>query len=294
MELRHLRYFLRVAEERHFGRAALRLGISQPPLSQQIRALEEELGVVLFERTSRRVQLTEAGRLFLPEAQRTIEQADRAAATARRAQRGEMGELRLGFTASAPFVPAISEALFAFRGAFPDVQLNLSELPRDDQIERLRDRRLDCGIVRGIEPPALPGSLLATPLLEEALMIAMRTDHPLAGKAGAVDMAQLRDEAWVLYEPHLGAGFNEHLLDLCRGAGFLPEVTQEAVSLASLLGLVVAGFGLTVLAQSLTTLHPDRIAYRPIAQVNAVTRLWLVRPRDMTPACGNFVRIIGA
>ena len=128
MELRHLRYFIAVAEELHFGRAAQVLGISQPPLSQQIQALEQELGARLFERTNRRVALSEAGRLFLEEARRVLAQVDKAADVARRAQLGELGELKIGFTSSAPFNSSIPQAIFAFRQAFPAVHLDLKEM----------------------------------------------------------------------------------------------------------------------------------------------------------------------
>lgn len=292
MELRRLRYFVHVAEELHFGRAAARLGMSQPPLSQQIGLLERELGVALFDRTSRRVRLTEAGRLFLPEALRAVQQADHAFLTARRAQRGEVGKLEIGHSSSAPFVPVVANALFRFRETYSDVQLHLSELSRDDQIAQLRERRLDCGMVRGIDPLLLPADLVATMLLEEPLLVAMRRDHPMMQCPGPLTIARLRDEPFVLYETHRGAGFNEHLYALCRNAGFAPQVVQEASGLATLLGLVAAGFGLTVLSHSLATLHIDQLCYRRIEQADAVSRLWLVHPRDMTPACTNFVDII--
>jgi DNA-binding transcriptional LysR family regulator len=171
MDLRHLRYFIRVAEEMHFGRAALRLGISQPPLSQQIRALEEELGVRLFDRTSRRVRLTEAGRLFEPEARRTLEQAERATQVARRSLRGEIGQLRLGFTTSGPFVPQVANALYHFRQRYPDVELTLRELARDEQIAGVHNQELDIGIIRDFEPPSLPDTMTAHRLLTEDMVL---------------------------------------------------------------------------------------------------------------------------
>jgi len=293
MELRHLRYFVRVAEELHFGRAARMLGISQPPLSQQIRALEDELDVRLFDRTSRRVALTEAGRVFLPQAHRVLEQADLAIQAAQRAERGEAGILAIGFTASAPFVPIIATTLFAFRRACPQVHLNLSEIPLDVQIAGLADRRIDVGIMRGFHPPALPDGLIATVLLQEPLMIAVRPDHPLAGSGEALTIADLAGHPFVLYERSFGAGFNEHLMLLCRAAGFEPHVVQEASGLATLLGLVAAGFGLTVIAKSLSALHPDNVVYRPIRQEDAISRLWLVHHAAMSPACARFIAAFG-
>lgn len=292
MELRHLRYFIRVAEELHFGRAATQLGISQPPLSQQIRALEDELGVKLFDRTSRRVSLTEAGRFFLPQAQQALQQADYAIQTARRAQRGDIGTLTIGFAASAPFVPSIATALFQFRQSCPEVLLNLNEAHPDEQIEGLIARKIDIGIMRSMPPPALPGDLASTILLEEPLLVAMRPDHCLAHRDAPLTIADLAEEALVLYERSIGAGFNEHLTAMCRNAGFEPRVVQEVSGLATLLGLVAAGFGVTVLARSLTALHPDNVVYRNIAQDDAISRLWLVHHRTVSPTSSRFIEIL--
>jgi DNA-binding transcriptional LysR family regulator len=292
MELRHLRYFVRVAEELHFGRAAALLGISQPPLSQQIRALEEELGLALFERTSRKVKLTEPGRLFLVEARRTLDQASRAIEVARRARQGEMGELSIGFTASVPFVPEVATALFRFRETNPSVHLQLDELSRDAQIAALDERRLDLGFVRSAGEPVLPPGLVATAFVEEDMLVAMRTDHALAQIDAKVSIAALAQEPFILYERSLGVGFNEHLFGLFREAGFEPRIVQEASGPTTLLGLVAAGFGVTVIARSLSTLHLDNVTYREIDCPAAVSRLWIVRHDLMSPACRSLVRLI--
>jgi len=292
MELRHLRYFIRVAEELHFGRAAQRLGISQPPLSQQIRALEEELGLFLFDRTSRRVELTEAGRLFLVEARRTLEQADRAVQVARRAQRGELGELAIGFTASAPFAPAISRALFDFRQAYPEVHLTLSEMGRARQIEATLKHRLDIGFLRGLELPALPAELIATALFVEPLLVAMRADHPLAREGGPLSVQDIASERLVIYERDPGAGFNEQVEMLWRRAGHELRIAQETRELSTLLGLVSAGLGISVVSRSLSALHTDNVVYRPLADPSAQSRMWLIRHHSATTACRNFVAIV--
>lgn len=291
MDLRHLRYFLCVAEEMHFGRAALRLGISQPPLSQQIRALEAELGVRLFDRTSRRVRLTQAGKLFEPEARQTLAQAERAAQTARMAQQGVIGHLGLGFTSSGPFVPRIARALYRFREMHPDVEMTLQELPRDEQIARVEHRQLDLGIVRGFEAPALPPGLSSLCLLNESMVLAMREDHPLARREAAPGIADLAGQPLVVYGAANGAGFNEHFFALCREAGFMPNVAHEAHGLGTLLGLVAAGFGTTVLAQSLARLHVDNLIYRPFA-TPVTSRLWLVQGTDLSPTAQTFKDIV--
>ncbi|MGH8484300.1 MAG: LysR family transcriptional regulator, partial [Pseudomonas sp.] len=177
MELRHLRYFIAVAQELHFGRAAELLGISQPPLSQQIQALEQEVGARLFERTNRRVELSEAGRLFLQEARLVLAQVDKAADVARRAQLGELGELKIGFTSSAPFNSSISAAIYAFRQRFPAVHLNLNEMSSQAVADALLDESIEVGLMR---PLALPETLVATELLREPLVAIINATHPLA------------------------------------------------------------------------------------------------------------------
>ena len=293
MDLRHLRYFLSVAEERHFGRAAQRLGISQPPLSYQIRALEDELGVRLFERTSRRVRLTDAGRLFLPEAERTLAQAERAAEVARLAHLGELGRLSMGFTASAPFVPRIANALYAFRQSHPQVKLELQELARDAQIALVDHGQLDIGIVRAFGRPDLPRGLNAECLLEEEMGLAMREDHPLARQERAPSIADLAGVPLVMYGAAGGAGFNEHFFELCEEAGFQPQIALEVSSFATLLGLAAAGFGATLLSQTLARLHVDNLVFRPMA--NAVTtRLWIIYKDELpTPARLFMEKVIG-
>ncbi len=291
MELRHLRYFLCVAEEMHFGRAALRLGISQPPLSQQIRALEEELGVRLFERTSRRVRLTEAGHLFEPEARATLTQAERAIEIARRAERGELGKLALGFTVSGPFAAPVAGALYQFRQQHPQVDLSLHEMGRDAQIEAVRSGQIDMGIVRDFLPPPLPAGMVAHCLVTEDMVLALREDHPLALRPEPPRIADLAEEPMIFYAPANGVGFTDHFLTLCEAAGFAPRVAHEADSLAALLGLVAAGFGGTVLARSLARLQVDRVVHRPF-DVPIVSSLWLIHPERLSPTGRAFRALI--
>lgn len=286
MDLRHLRYFVCVAEEMHFGRAAQRLGISQPPLSQQIRALEDELGVRLFERTSRRVSLSEAGRMFLPEAREVLAKVDHAAQVARLTQQGELGRLRLAFTASVPFVPRIADALYAFRQAHPRVELKLHELGRDEQIARVESGELDIGIVRGFDPPLLPGGMVSKCLLEEEMLIAVRKDHPLA-QHEVVAIPDLAGVSLVVYASTRSADFNAHFFALCEEAGFRPNVALEVASFATLLGLVAAGFGATILARSLARLQVENLVLRPLSS-DVTSRLWMVHKQDLPPIAQAF------
>jgi len=291
MDLRHLRYFLCVAQEMHFGRAALRLGISQPPLSQQIRALEEELGVRLFDRTSRRVRLTQAGRLFEPEARQTLAQADRAAQIARMAGRAEIGQLGLALTTSGPFVPPVARALYRFRQTHPGVELTLREQGRDEQVESVRARQLDVGILRDYEAPVLPDGMVSHCLLREEMLLALRSDHWLARRDAPPGISDLREEPLVLYGGSSGAGFTDHFLALCTGAGFMPKIAHETRSLATLLGLVAAGFGPTILARSMARLHVDNVINRAF-DTPVMSALWLVHHVDLSPTGQAFVDML--
>jgi DNA-binding transcriptional LysR family regulator len=289
MELRHLRYFVCVADELHFGRAARRLGISQPPLSQQIRALEEELGLELFDRTSRRVELTDAGRIFLTEAQLTLEQATHAMSVARRVQSGEAGELSIGFAPSVPFVPVFASALVQFRQSYPAVLLTLAELNRDEQIAGVVDRRIDLGFIRGFEQPQLPKSLSTNQVIEESLVVVLHDQNPLALQNRPLRITDIADLPIVLYHQAMGAGFNDHLALLFKREGRPFRVAQDVTGLASLLGLVAAGVGVSVLAQSLAALRADHLVYRPLDEPDAITRLWLVRRHKLSVTGQRFV-----
>lgn len=175
IELRHLRYFVAVAEELHFGRAAARLNISQPPLSQQIQALELQVGARLLARTNRSVALTAAGRQFLADSRQILSQVDEAAARAERLHHGETGELRLGFTSSAPFIRAISQTLSSFRRLSPDVHIQTREINTREQIVPLSEGSLDLGLMRNTQ---LPDTLAWQRVLREPLLAMIHRDHP--------------------------------------------------------------------------------------------------------------------
>lgn len=206
MELRHLRYFVRVASELHFGRAAEQLGISQPPLSQQIRQLETELGVQLFERSSRKVRLTVAGRLFLDEAKATLERADHAINVTRRAASGEIGELSIGLSASSLFTPIFSEAVADFRRLHPEVHLGLFERSLAAQREGVAGGTLDIGLIRSGRRPILPADLEAVAIAVDRMYVAMPATHRLAHTADPIDVAELGGEPMVHY-PSIAKAF---------------------------------------------------------------------------------------
>ncbi|MDB6144093.1 MAG: LysR family transcriptional regulator [Pseudomonas sp.] len=291
MELRHLRYFIAVAEELHFGKAALALGISQPPLSQQIQALEHELGARLFERTNRRVELSEAGRLFLDEARLVLAQVDKAADVARRAQLGQLGELKIGFTASAPFTSSIPQAIYAFRQAFPAVHLALQEMSSKEVAEALVDGSVQVGIMR---PLPLPESLVAVELFREPLVAIIRAEHPLAaGSEKGLHLSQLAAEPFVFFPRTYGSGLYAQLLSLARQAGFSPLITQEAGEAMTIIGLVAAGLGVTVLPASYQRMRIDGVVYRTLLDEEANTAVWLVqRENQHSPMAKAFVALL--
>lgn len=280
MELRHLRYFVTLADELHFGRAALRLGISQPPLSQQIKALEEELGAQLLERTNRRVALTQAGRMFLHEARTALAQAERAVQVARRVQRGELGELRIGMFPSAPLIPIVGRSILALRRGYPDVQLTLNEFESGQQIQALTEGREHIAIIRGATVPTLPVEILATELLREPLVVVMRADHPLARRRGKVAMASLSEEPFVFYGSRMGSALPSQVLALCQAAGFQPRISQIANANSTILALVAVGMGIAIIPEAMSRLRHGSVVTRAIMDPTPITSVWILRRRD--------------
>ncbi|MCY1504091.1 HTH-type transcriptional regulator BenM [compost metagenome] len=291
MELRHLRYFIAVAEELHFGRAAGQLGISQPPLSQQIQALEEEIGARLLDRTNRRVALTAAGRLFLDEARAILQQVDKAVLLARRAHQGEIGELKIGFTASAPFTSSIPRSILAFRQACPEVHLDLQEMSSAQVVQALQDERVQVGVIR---PIALPDSLEAVELFSEPLVAVLRADHPLVPQsADGLSIAALAGEPFVFFPRSYGTGLYDNLMELARQAGFTPAIAQEAGEAMTIIGLVAAGMGVSMLPASFRRTRVDGVVYRTLSDPGATTSVWLVRRRDeRSPLVQSFVDLV--
>ncbi len=291
MELRHLRYFVAVAEELHFGRAADLLGISQPPLSQQIQALEQELGVRLFERSNRHVALTDAGRLFLEETRQTLAQVSKSVDVVRRAEQGEIGELQIGFTASAPFVSIIPRAVFAFRQAFPAVHLDLQEMTSSQVCQALMEKKLQIGMIRPLE---LPGELDAVELLREPLVALLHAGHPLAGEQdGGLALAELADQPFVFFPRSYGTGLYAQLFSLARQAGFTPRITQEAHEALTIIGLVAAGLGVSVLPASFRRIRIDGVVFRTLTDTDATTAVWLVKRRqERSPLAQAFIDLL--
>src|SRR5829696_8369374 len=231
MELRHLRYFVVVAEELHFGRAAERLHIAQPPLSRQIRDLERELGTPLFERVPRGVELTAAGRAFLPEARLTLAQAERAQRTAQRAARGESGRLRVGFVEAATYSGILPEVLGFFRMHLPNIGLSLFEMDALQQAEALHDGRIDLGILHSA-PADAERWLRAEPVYADPLVAAVPDTHRVAPNASPrrrrIALDELAADPFVLFPRPTAPVLYDDVIARCRAAGFSPRVAQEA------------------------------------------------------------------
>ena len=288
MELRHLRYFVAVAEELHFGRAAKRLHIVQPTLSAQIARLEEELGVPLLYRTKRKVELTEAGKAFLREARQTLEQSERAAREARRAASGQTGRLAVGLVGSATY-SVLTEVMSIYRERFPDVQLAPREMNTVDQIEALREGSIQIGFLR-------PSSDYDTEDLEfevfirEPIMAVLPKDHRISAMK-VVPLKALAGEPFVTADPEREPGFHEQVMHACQAAGFTPKVVQEVTEMQVGLGLGAASTELVgLLPASVRNLRTTGVVFKRLAKPVPEMTLYIAwHPDDLSPAASAFL-----
>jgi DNA-binding transcriptional LysR family regulator len=294
VELRQFRYFVAVAEELHFSRAALRLHIGQPPLSLQIQAIERELGVTLFNRNRRKVELTEAGALFLIEARAALVQAARAVETAKRAARGEVGTLRVSFTTSAPLTRVFTRTVRAFRRALPDVHLELRIQTSQRILDQLLLGHVDLGLIRPAASHPIPTGIAAIPVVEDRLLLVLPADHPLTKRKGPLPLAALQAERFVLRQRGTGAGYYEQVLQICAQAGFAPNVVQEATEPPTILGMVAAGIGVSIAPASLQAIHVEDVVWRELALGReAVSSILLVlNTRQENSLRSQFVEIM--
>lgn len=265
MEFRHLRTFVRVAEELHFGRAAEQLHIAQSAISQHIRLLEADVGVRLLDRSRHRVRLTEAGRVFLPEAQRTLAQAAAAARAARAAGTGAIGQLEFGFVDNAIW-STLGTVLRVFHERYPGITLRLHQTDRVALVEGIAEGGLDVALV----PAPLPAPAEAVPviasevLVEAPFLVALPQGHPLAVHP-KLALALLANEPFVLFPPQMRTRLGEIVLSACADAGFTPRIVQEARQVHTLLALVAAGFGVTLVPEWVPAIQAADVVYRPVA-----------------------------
>ncbi len=289
MELRHIRYFLAVAREGNFTRAAAGLGIGQPPLSLQIKDLEQEVGALLFRRVAHGAELTPAGQAFLAVVSGMPELAERGVRHARRAARGETGVLRVGFTASAAFNAVVPGTLRVFRRAYPGVELMLEEANTTRLTTGLDDGTLDIAFLR---PEGDGGSDLQLRLLsEEPMMLALPTGHAMIGE-DEVDLAWLAKDPFILFPRSIGPTLYDTIVGACRKAGFEPHVEQFAPQISSIVNLVAAELGVSMVPASMSQLHIVGVVFREIKDQKPTARLALAyRKGDTSNLVRNFVTI---
>src|SRR5579872_564664 len=287
MELRHLRYYSALAEELHFGRAAKRLGIAQPALSQQIRQLEQELGVELVLRGNRRVRLTSAGTVFLDRARTTLEQASEAVRLAQQAGRGEIGHIAVGVVTSALY-GIFPDVARVFRQRYKDVHLTLHELTLVDQTQALRAGRIQVSFLR---PPLEDPELSMRTIHEEPWLVALPSTHRLT-KSARVPLRSLAGHPFILFPRELASGLYDQIIAMCQHAGFSPKVVQEA-QMQTIVSLVAAGIGIALVPASLENLRRRGVSYRPLKGATPKVQLAVVwRKDDTSPLLRSFLAVV--
>jgi DNA-binding transcriptional LysR family regulator len=295
MELRSLRYFTVTAEESHITRAAERLDMQQPPLSRQIKALEQELGVQLFRRKARGVELTDAGNTLLHASRDILARVQRAIEATQRTARGQQGQIRIGAAPTAPFNSFVPRVIRAFREAFPGVTLTLEESLSSDLFQRLRDDQIDIAFYRSA--PADAAGLKLEPLLHEPMIMAVPKDNRLAksGRRSGLALRAFANETFIVYGRRLGPGLYDATIAACHEAGFSPMLGQEAPRIVSTLNLVAAGLGVAMVPASLQHMRVDGVRYcalRGPVQPKALLSL-ASRRGDPSAAVKQFLKLVG-
>lgn len=282
MQFRLMRHFITVAEELHMHRAAERLNMAQPALSQQIKTLEERLGVTLFHRANRRLTLTPAGAAFLEKSKIALQMVDQAILDARQTARGEQGILNLGCVSSAILDGKLPAVLREIHTQWPNISLSLTTGNVQTLYTALQSNQLDVAIIRA-PIPLLPETLQSQPFTSEKTVLALPRQHPLSGSA-ALTLASLVEDKWITLRDPEGIGLEQYFYDACRHAGFLPKVAQYATEVSTVISLVSAGFGIALLPASATAVHLDNVVYIDIIDRLAETELCLVRHRIVRSA----------
>ena len=287
VELRHLRYFVTVAQVLHFGRAAEQLGITQPVLSDQIRRLEALLGVQLLHRTKRVVQLTEPGRIFLADAMRLLAQADAAVATVQRAARGAVGKLAIGYTGPALYT-VLPEIVRTFRDRYPEVELTLHENCTPEQASALLADEIQVAFLH----PPLDGPIQMQEVLCESMVVVLPEHHRLADHS-KVSIKDLAHESFILFPRTVGPYLYSRILSLCAQAGFSPKVVQEVTPQPTMIGLVAAGIGIAFVSASLQSISRPGVVYRPLQEEAPVLKLAIAWKEDArSPVLNNFLQVV--
>lgn len=286
-DLKHLAYFVAVAEELHFGRAARRVGIAQPPLSQQIQRLEQRLGVSLLHRSRRHVALTEAGVTFLAGARELLAQAVRLQEAVQEGEPGTVGTIRMGFVGSAAH-EVLPLLVRRFREHYPDVAVIPAEASTTEQVEAIRSGALDAGLVR---LPVEDAGIATLRLLEEPLVVAVPDFHPLTRRK-RIPLAALAGESFVLWGRRVNPLFHDEVVNACHDAGFSPNVVQEAGEMPTIVSMVAAGIGVSLVPASMERVRSDGVAYRPVQGRSVRIALALVwRAEHPSALVQNFVAV---
>ncbi len=291
MDLRHLRYFVAVAEERHFTRAAERLGIKQPPLSLAIRQLEQEIGTLLLHRLTRGVELTDAGAVLLENALRILDQVERTKEDVQSRARGETGHIHVGFAGATYFQPWVPKIIRNFRKLYPNVQLWPVQSNTPDLVERLRTGSVDVAFVR---PPVSDSEGIAVqPLVDEPMLIVLPTAHSLARRS-KIPLAALAKETWILAPRSIGPGLYDSIIASCQRAGFSPRLGQEAPQIPSIVYLVAAGFGVSIVPQSIGQIRANSVSYVGVEGEAPSAPIGLAyRRNNRSTTVRNFVALAG-
>ncbi|KQQ59608.1 LysR family transcriptional regulator [Rhizobium sp. Leaf311] len=286
-ELRHLRYFIAVVEERNFERAAARLGIAQPGLSQQIIGLESIVGLPLLDRSRRSVNLTPTGQALYEDAVKIVAQADATLAQLKRVGRGETGRITISYVASAAYSGVLTESLTSFRRGLPDVELQLVEMEMRQQLQRIKDGEVDFGYIR---PPApIPSELNSTVVLREPLVVALASGHNLAAKK-AVHLSDLRSDTFITPRQPVDIGFHANTLDACGEAGFKPKINANGRDFTTIASMVAVGIGIALVPESLQCLCLPGIRYLQLIDNDVMTDLAVVyRKTESKPAVRAFI-----
>ncbi len=292
MEIRQLRYFVAVAEELHFTRASVQLQISPPSLTEHIQGLETELGVRLLNRTKRTVALTDAGIAFLKEAQSALLHAERATVVARRAGRGEIGRVEIGYVSSASYTGILTSAVATYRAAHPQVQLVIRKTETSRQLDQILEEKLDLGFLRPPNdyPPGISSFLVA----RQPLIVALPRDHRLVASK-PVTVRELADENFIVPSFELERGIFQHTSELCRAAGFVPKIAERAPDFVTILTMVAAGFGVAIVPKACDRIQIPGIVYGVLTPQARPAELSLAfRHDERAPAVVAFIKHIKA
>ncbi|MGG0240057.1 LysR substrate-binding domain-containing protein [Bacillus rhizoplanae] len=286
MDIRKMRYFIMVAEELNFSRAAERLRMAQPPLSQEIRKLEEELGVQLFHRTKRMVELTDAGKIFLEGSQQTLFQLERAIKETQLAAQGKIGNLIIGFVDSTEIV---IEVLNKFRERFPKIHLILREMTTEQQLKALYEKQIHIGFIRSKQNNEILSSEVCS---EESLRLVLHQDHPFASLP-EIPLQLLIDEPFILFPRHLGPNFYDLIISYFRDHGVSLKIVQEAIQMQTIVNLVATGMGVSVVPSSVESYKRSGVIYKKIQETTPKVNLYVGwRQDEKSAVVDHFLTVV--